>query len=247
MVVFGKWTRDSLEDILRESSSYSTPGQRIQYLSSFFLGVAYKESTLIGDIGTPEMLVINLQEVDCITFIEYIEAMRLSGSFEDFERKLKKIRYRSGKVAFTARKHFFTDWSEFNRDYVDDVTRHIGGRKTIRIRKQLNIREDGTAFLYGIKPCEREIAYIPSDALADERADALADSVLDTLQTGDYIGIYSGTPGLDVSHAGIFIKDGAKAYLRHASAVKEQRKVIDQDFKNYMTAKPGIVVLRPKS
>ena len=247
VVVFGKWTRDSLEDMLRESSSYSTPGERIHYLSSLFLGVAYKESTLIGDIGTPELLVINLQEVDCITFIEYIEAMRLSGSFEEFEKNLKKIRYRSGKVAFTTRKHFFTDWSEFNRDFVDDVTGHIGGLKTIRIRKQLNIREDGTAFLYGIRPCEREIAYIPSDALADVPADALVDSVFDTLQTGDYIGIYSGTPGLDVSHAGIFIKDGGKEYLRHASSAKEQRKVIDQDFKSYMAAKHGIIVLRPKN
>src|SRR5271169_4831840 len=144
MILLGKWTRDSLEDMLRKSSSYSTPGERIQYLSSLFLGVTYQESTLIGDIGAPELLVINLQEVDCITFIEYIEAMRMSGSFEVFEKNLKKIRYRSGKVAFTARKHFFTDWGEFNKDFVDDVTGHIGGHRTIRIRKQLNIREDGT-------------------------------------------------------------------------------------------------------
>ena len=238
MILLGKWTRDSLEDMLRKSSSYSTPGERIHYLSSLFLGTAYKESTLLGDIATPEVFVINLQEVDCFTFIEYIEAMRLSGSFHEFEKNLEKIRYRSGKVAFTARKHFFTDWSEFNKDFVDDVTEHIGGRETILVRSQLNSKEDGTSFLYGIQPFSRDIEYIPSNALADK--------LVDNLKTGDYIGMYSATPGLDVSHVGIFIKTGGEAFLRHASSSKKQMKVIDQDFNSYVKTKPGIIVLRPK-
>ena len=238
MLLLGKWTRDSLEDMLRKSSSYNTPGERIHYLSDLFLGTAYKESTLLGDVATAEVFVINLQEVDCFTFIEYIEAMRLSGSFQEFEKNLEKIRYRSGKVAFTSRKHFFTDWSEFNKGFVDDVTKHIGGRETIPVRKQLNSKEDGTYFLYGIQPFSREIEYIPSIALADK--------LVENLKTGDYIGIYSATPGLDVSHVGIFIKTGGRAYLRHASSAKEQMKVIDQDFKSYIKTKPGIIVLRPK-
>ncbi|MGD0282756.1 MAG: N-acetylmuramoyl-L-alanine amidase-like domain-containing protein [Dissulfurispiraceae bacterium] len=238
MELLGKWTRDSLDNMLRKSSSYITPGKRIRYISSFFLGVAYKESTLTGDSRTPEVFVINFQGVDCFTFIEYVEAMRLSGSFQEFEKCLKKIRYRSGKVAFTARKHFFTDWSEFNRDFVDDVTRLAGGQKTVLVRKQLNKKDDGTAFLCGIEPYGREISYIPSFTLTDR--------VVNNLKTGDYIGIYSGTSGLDVSHVGIFIKTRGETYLRHASSVKSQKTVIDQDFKSYVTAKPGIVVLRPK-
>jgi hypothetical protein len=224
--------------MLRKSSSYITPGRRIRYISSLFLGVAYKESTLIGDLCTPEVFVINLEGVDCFTFIEYVEAMRLSGSFREFEKYLKRTRYRSGSVDFTARKHFFTDWSEFNRDFVDDVTKLAGGQRTVLVRKQLNKKEDGTAFLRGIQPYEREISYIPSNILTDR--------VVDNLKTGDYIGIYSGTAGLDVSHVGIFIKTGGEAYLRHASSVKSQRAVIDQDFKSYVAAKPGIIVLRPK-
>ena len=238
VLLLGKWTRDSLEDMLRKSSSYSTPGERICYLSSLFLGTAYKEATLIGDVAVPEIFVINLQEVDCFTFIDYIEAMRLSASLHAFEKNLVKIRYRSGNVVFTARKHFFTDWSEFNKDFVDDVTECIGGRETIRVCKQLNSREDGTSFLYGIQPLSRDIEYIPSSSLTD--------NLVDILETGDYIGIYSATPGLDVSHAGIFIRTGGAAYLRHASSAKEQMKVIDQDFKSYIKTKPGIIVLRPK-
>ena len=238
MLLLGKWTLDSLEDMLRKSSSYSTPGERICYLSSLFLGTAYKEATLIGDAATPEVFVINLQEVDCFTFIEYIEAMRLSGSFHGFEKNLEKIRYRSGKVAFTARKHFFTDWSEFNKDFVDNVTKRVGGRETILLRKHLNRQEDGTSFLFGIQPISRDIEYIPSSSLAGK--------LVDNLKTGDYIGIYSAAPGLDVSHVGIFIKTGGETYLRQASSAKEHRKVIDQDFKSYIKTKPGIIVLRPK-
>lgn len=193
---------------------------------------------MIGNIDTPEVLVINLQGVDCVTFIEYVEAMRLSRSFQEFEKNLKKIRYRSGKVAFTSRKHFFTDWVEFNSGFVDDITLQVGGQKTVTIRKDLNIREDGTCFLYGIQPYRREIAYIPSYALAEDGVGAL--------QTGDYVAIYSAMPGLDVSHTGIFIRSGNSTYLRHASSAKEHRKVVDQDFESYIAAKPGIIVLRPK-
>ncbi|HKN18715.1 MAG TPA: N-acetylmuramoyl-L-alanine amidase-like domain-containing protein, partial [Dissulfurispiraceae bacterium] len=84
----------------------------------------------------------------------------------------------------------------------------------------------------------RDIEYIPSNAMADK--------LVDNLETGDYIGIYSATPGLDVSHVGIFIKTGGEAYLRHASSAKQQRKVIDQDFKSYIKTKQGVIVLRPK-
>jgi hypothetical protein len=67
------------------------------------------------------------------------------------------------------------------------------------------------------------------------------------MRTGDYVGIYSEIKGLDVSHVGIVIKDGDKIYLRHASSQKKQRKVVDQDFKDYIFKKPGIIVFRPKA
>jgi len=64
-----------------------------------------------------------------MTFIEYIEALRLSNSFEDFKENLKKVRYKSGEVAFENRNHFFTDWVEFNANVIDDATKEIGSEK----------------------------------------------------------------------------------------------------------------------
>lgn len=236
LIFLGSWTPEGLDSILYESSKINNTGVRIEFLSGHFLGTPYKESTLIGDINTPEVFVINLEGVDCFTFIEYIEAMRLSSSFYEFKENSRKVRYRGGKVSFEKRNHFFTDWSEFNSTLIDDVTEQIGKDKTIEIRKMLNVKEDGTYFLPGIQPRDRLIKYIPVNSI-DE-------SVINELITGDYTGIYSEKHGLDVSHVGIFIKEENKIYLRHASSFKEYRKVVDQDFKNYIAEKPGIIVFR---
>lgn len=235
----GKWTERELDRILTESSLIHDVGKRIDFLSRQFLNLTYAESTLIGDMKNPEVFVINLEGVDCLTFTEYIEAMRLSSSFQDFKELLIKVRYKSGNVTFENRNHFFTDWVEFNAKFIADVTEEIGSEKTIRVQKLLNEKEDKTFFVPGINPVMREIRYISSEHVDDK--------VLNRLRTGDYIGIYSHLEGLDVSHVGIFIRDNEKVLLRHASSASKNRKVIDEDFMEYITEKPGIIILRPKT
>jgi hypothetical protein len=237
-IVLGRFSRVELDSIIRGSSRINDAGERIDFLSKLFLGVAYAGSTLIGDKNTTEVFVIDLGGFDCLTFIEYIEAMRLSGSYCDFTGNLKRVRYRSGVVDFMNRNHFLTDWKQFNADFVDDVTDEVGGQKTLRIRKTLNEKEDGTYFLQGVPPVEREILYIP--------AEAVDDLVCGKLRNGDYIGIYSGIKGLDVSHVGIAIRAEDRLILRHASSQQEYMRVIDQDFRIYVANKPGIVVFRPR-
>jgi len=235
----GKWTERELDHILNESSRMHDVGERIEFLSRHFLDLPYAGSTLTGDINTPEVFVIDLEGVDCFTFIEYIEALRLSSSFEDFKENLKKVRYNSGDVTFVNRNHFFTDWGESNTNFIHDVTEEIAAGNTVKVQKLLNEKEDKTLFVPGIKPVMREIRYTPSEH-TDE-------TVLHRLRTGDYIGIYSHLKGLDVSHVGIFIKDGDRALLRHASSPERKRKVTDEDFSEYISHMPGIVVLRPKN
>lgn len=237
-IILGKFSQEELDHIIHKSSKIKDVSRRIDFLSRQLLDLDYIESTLIGDINTPEAFVINLKGVDCFTFIDYIEAMRLSGSFQEFKVNLRKVRYKSGIVAFENRNHFFTDWREFNSDFIDDITEEIGAQRTIKVQKTLNEKEDGTYFIPGVHPVPREIKYIPSAVIDD--------SVLNKLSIGDYIGIYSNKQGLDVSHVGIVVKEGDKTYLRHASSLKKHRKVVDQDFKKYITGKPGIIVFRPK-
>jgi hypothetical protein len=237
-IILGKWTEEEIDTLLRESWSVDDITSRINFLSARFLDTDYRESTLIGDAVTPEAFVINFRGVDCFTYLDYVEAMRHSRSFSDFRENLRNIRYRSGKVAFEHRNHFFTDWRDFNADLVEDVTSKVANGKEKNVIKRLNQKEDGTHYLPGIAVIERKITYIPSDKIRDD--------VIDRLHPGDYAGIYSEKEGLDVSHVGIIIKKKNDLFLRHASSSNIYRRVIDHDFRVYMKNKPGIVVLRPK-
>jgi hypothetical protein len=237
-ILFGKYSERDIGRILAQASLMSDTGGRIAYLSEQFLGTEYKEATLIGDEDTPEVFVIDLAGLDCFTFIDYVEAMRLSKSIADFRKNLTTVRYKSGLIAYRNRNHFFTDWSESNADSIDDVTETIGGRKTILMEKILNRKQDGSYFLNGIQPVLRTIRFLPSASLDEE--------MYANLKTGDYIGVCSQSPGIDVSHVGILIQQHDTTVLRHASSQEQYRKVVDQDFRRYIADKPGIIILRPK-
>ena len=196
----GRWTIDDLNELLLKAAITGSAGERIAFLSGHFLGIPYLENTLVGGTNTEEVFVINLTSVDCYTLIDYIEAMRLSSSFDDFMEFLKKIRYRGGIVSFRERNHFFTDWREFNGEFVEDATGKIGLQATRTVRKVLNLRADGSFFVPGIGPVERDVRFIPSSLLNDQ--------IINRMKTGDYIGIYSDREGLDVTHVGIFIRAG---------------------------------------
>ncbi len=238
LVDLGGWTEAELEKTMREAFRIEDAGSRIAFLSGFFLGLKYRESTLIGDNNTAEVFVVNLSEVDCFTFIDYIEAMRLSDSFEHFIENLLRVRYRDSIVDFGSRKHFFTDWAEYEPAFVDDFTTQLGGGKDKSTVKMLNLKEDGTLYLPGIKPYHRSVNYIPSENIDD--------AILQALKSGDYAGIYSPKQGLDVSHVGIIVKDEDSIVLRHASSDRKYRKVIDEVLQEYIEGKAGLIILRPR-
>jgi hypothetical protein len=85
---------------------------------------------------------------------------------------------------------------------------------------------------------KREISYIP--------AEALTEAIIKKLTTGDYVGIYTNHPDLDVTHVGIVMRSGNKLLFRHASSKAQHRTVIDEDFMKYMINRPGLVILRAR-
>lgn len=233
-IITGRWTEKELDDLLRESSNIDETGERIAFLSRLFLGAEYSDSTLRGSLETPEDLVINLSAMDCFTFLDYIEAMRLSRSFAGFVGHVKNVRYRQGEVSFRRRNHFFTDWREYNGEYVEDVTAKIGEGHAVRVQKRLNEKADGANWVPGIAVVSRGIDYIPPP---------LPEGFLAGLMTGDYVGVFSAAAGLDVSHVGIVVvKNGL--ILRHASS--RRKMVVDEGLAEYLSDKPGVTVLRPK-
>ena len=237
--ILGSWTEKDLNGIMKQSSKMQDVAQRIELLSGKFLNTKYEDSTLVGDITHPEELVINLDGMDCFTFIDYVEAMQLSDSYPMFIDNIKRIRYQSGQVDYRKRNHFFTDWAVYNSANIVDVTREVGGQGTRTVNKILNKKADGRPYLPGIPVKERVVHYIPSESIDD--------NVTGRLKTGDYIGIYTDKDGLDVSHTGVLIRKGDVVYLRHASSRKDNRRVVDEDLLAYMRDKPGLVVLVSKA
>ena len=174
-----------MDEMLTRASGMSGLSARIDFISGRFLGLPYAASTLIGAPGTLEVFVVNLEEVDCFTYLDYVEAMRLSRSFSEFRRRLRIVRYRSGIVAYGSRRHFFTDWTASRR--VADATRAIGREKAAVVKKTLNRKGDGGPILPEVPQVSRKVPFISARAL-DSR-------MLDMLETGDYIGIYAAERG----------------------------------------------------
>lgn len=234
----GRLSIGKMDTIIAETSKINEQNNRISVISEYLLQTPYGESTLIGSPEEDERLVINLEQVDCFTFIDYVQAMAMSCSFYKFKKNLGMIRYKQGKISYKTRNHFFTDWKFFNDWCINDVTEALAGGSIQRVTKNLNLKGDGTRFLPDIEPCEREILYLPREAITE--------SVIKELRSGDYAGIYSELDGLDVSHVGIVIKKDGKTYLRHASSQGQYRRVVDELLGEYLQGKPGLVILRSK-
>lgn len=233
----GPWgTKERIDRFLEAAAGISDLSARIDHISRQFLGTPYRHPTLIGSPEVQEELIVNLEFVDCFTYLDYVDGMRLSRSFDEFIEKLIWVRYKGGVVAYEKRRHFFTDWIDSGR--VNEVTAQIGRPRSRTVAKNLNARNDGSLFLPGIPKVSRTL----SVALP-----VIGSSAQGRLRTGDYVGVFEETEGLDVSHVGLAIKDArTDSWLfRHASSVRGN--VVDQDLSDYLASKPGIIVLRPRA
>lgn len=236
IIELGRWNEDKLERVI-QGKPQTRPAQ-IDFLSGLFIGTPYKANTLRGDIDTPEIYTVNLAGMDCFTYIDYVEALRLSTTVDEFNPNLKEIRYKNGEVSFENRNHFFSDWPIKNNKNIKDITYQIGGSNAVVVNKNLNLKEDGSKYLPGIAVVHREFYYIPTSDIDEE--------LISKLRTGDYIGMYTNLDGLDVTHTGIVIKNDDGVFLRHASSKKSNQKVVDEDLVEYLKNVPGIVVYRPQ-
>lgn len=236
-ITMGRWNEALLNNLIANGAKFNDNGKKIEYLSSHFLKTPYVENTLIGDRNRKEVFVINLEGMDCFTFIDYVEAMRLSSTYEEFKTNLLKVRYKDRAVDFLSRNHFFTDWREYGSWHVFDVTKEVGQKGTKTIKKALNFKWGRSVYIKGHPVVRRNITYIPRNMIGQ--------SVADNLKTGDYMGVYSLKKGLDVSHVGIIIKKWDKTFFRNASNLRRNMKVVDAEFFSYVSKIPGIIILRP--
>uniref|UniRef100_A0A7C4ENH6 DUF1460 domain-containing protein n=1 Tax=Thermodesulfovibrio aggregans TaxID=86166 RepID=A0A7C4ENH6_9BACT len=218
-----------IEQIFYKIASFSGI-RKIDEISKYFLGTPYKKNSLIGSFQK-EQLVVDFEGVDCMSFIEYVESLRLSFNFESFIENLKTVRYFDSIVNFEKRRHFFTDWKYLKS--VKDATDEIGKENVKKVMKELNKKNEGF-WIEGLPVKKRTITYIPVECI---------EKIAFSLNTGDYCGFYTSKLGLDVVHTGIIIKDENFIMLRHASSISGM--VVEEDFLSYSKNKEGIIIFRP--
>ncbi|MFF0455445.1 DUF1460 domain-containing protein [Nocardia africana] len=223
---------------LRAGAPGASKGELLDLLSQQFLGTPYAPNTLIGSPTQPERLVADFRQVDCFTFLDYVEALSRTTDRNRFEANLIDTRYAAAQIDYTRRKHFFTDWAQVADVAAIDITANLSPA-AVTVPKHLNAKADGGVYLPGIPVVDRDITYIPSEAVDQ--------GVINALRTGDYIGAYADQPGLDVSHVGILISTTSGPVFRNASSLAVNNKVVDTPLDEYLQSVPGIVVLRPRS
>ncbi len=237
-VVLGKWNNDSLGALIQESKKYENRNDRIDYISQRFLSTPYKDKTLIGDKDLPEKLVINLENVDCFTFLDYVLSLSIVDNVNDFFKKLKFIRYESGKVDFKTRNHFFSQWIDNNADYLFDISNRF--ENSVCLIKEFNKKKDGEYWVKGIAPFKKEVCYIPKDTV-------LSKSFNSNFRNGDIIGFHTDLEGLDVTHLGIISIQDSEIYLRHATP--KYQEVVDEKLEAYLKRNveaDGLIIVRSK-
>ncbi len=196
-----------------------------------FMGIPYVAKTL--EIGEKESLVINLQGLDCTTFVENVLAFSLllrdgKADFDSFTDKLKTIRYKDGVLdGYGSRLHYFTEWIRNNQQkgLLKDITAEVGG---IEVNKDINfmgthrelypfLKDD--ANFEKILATERELAkesfcYLPQDQIeANEHL----------IQTGDIIALATSINGLDVTHTGIATREKMVGFI-YCTLLQVQRR-----------------------
>lgn len=262
----------AVENLLRKANAFyqskSSENNNPQHLSSQtilfiarqLIGTPYVAKTL--EKNKSEKLIVNLNELDCTTYVEnvlttYLCVKQNDISFNNYLENLKNVRYTKGIVSYPTRQHYFTEWIEDNTE--DGIVTEIQAPNPPFNKKQtINIDFMSThANLYPMMENRKD--YIKQISEMEKRLSGKAykyiskESIRDnaifrkTIKDGDIIAITTNKKGLDTSHIGIAVwhKDG----LHMLNASQIHKKVVEEPMTlhQYMQKHPsqtGIRIVR---
>lgn len=193
-----------------------------------YLDKPYVAHTL--EVNNEEQLVVNLEEVDCTTFVEYVLAQSLAdtrgGAMEDY---LKRIRYRDGRIdGYTSRLHYIAEWVEngVRNGFIEDVTA-LCSPDTLPVSlsfmsahpdayRHLKRSPENVAKMKAIEKrlSDGSFHYLPKEKITDEGPAWIKD--------GDIFCITTDIAGLDVVHLGFACHRDGQLKLLHASSSRKQ-------------------------
>lgn len=231
-------------------------GEIVVRIGRRFVDTPYVPGTL--EVDGPERLVVNLRELDCVTYVENVLALsrlvqRRQDDFDAFLTELARIRYRGGEIAgYPSRLHYFSDWIADNEamGLVRDVTRELGGEldpepitfmsSNVQAYRQLADAEN----LAEIRRIEERISARQRYVIPEARIARAVPGI----RNGDIIAATSMLPGLDVAHTGIALWIDGRLHLMHAPLVGKSVEISELPLAERILgikAQDGIMVARP--
>lgn len=239
-------------------------GEVLARIGETFVGTPYEPHTL--EYPGEEELVINLEVLDCVTFVENVLTLgRLTKTLPSqvlsdsalfrgaFERELAQIRYRTGTVdGYASRLHYFSEWMTRNHEkgIVRHVSEELGGVVDPTPVNFMSTHPDAYGqladpnVLAAVVQIEAQLGrterfFIPEDQIAEKA---------ELIRTGDVIAATSTVAGLDVAHTGIALWRDGELRLLHAPLVGSEVQLSDEPLAERIRRIPGqdgIMVARP--
>jgi len=259
-------------EILREKATWAwelgldtlSMGESMAFLGLSFVGTPYVANSL--ELPGVEQVVVNLQEMDCVTLVENVLALALlirEANRENlksdleiqgfYRRLLTRIRYRRGRVdGYPSRLHYFSDWILDNeaKGLVREVTSELGGVEDYRAIDFMSEHPESYQQLANpvvLEAIQEREAYLSSLTRYRIPQDQIA-TWSSWIQDGDIIAATSTVEGLDVVHTGLALwRDGA-LHLLHAPNVGGLVEVSDLPLAERvmrLESMDGIRVVRP--
>ncbi|MCC8114072.1 MAG: DUF1460 domain-containing protein [Bacteroidales bacterium] len=227
-----------------QAKKLRSPGEIALAVAEEFMDKPYVAKTLEGE---PEMLTVNLDELDCTTFVEMVIAMTLTlderrNSWRDYVYNLERVRYRNGTLnGYPSRLHYNSDWAADNihRGNFTDATPTFP--KYTYMTRTLDFMSENadkytaladSANLAGIKNVERgyrshRFPYIKTVDVANK-------DVRSEFRNGDIVGFVSNIKNLDVSHLGIIKMVNGEPYVIHASSSAGKVVITDKPLVEFL-------------
>src|SRR5579871_6145069 len=216
------FSRRLVERFLLTTRSAGSVSHRIEVFSRALLGRPYKSNPLIGSAEYGETFTAAFAGFDCVTYIETVLALARAANADDFVEWLRRIRYRNGVIRWDCRNHYMTLWIRNNsRERMLEPVSVPG----ITISNRARV----LAAVPGLGALRARVRCVPKRAVPGLSAH---------LRTGDLIFFASTRADLDVFHAGIIVRDGARS----------QGRVVEQELSGFLKANrmAGVIVVRPR-
>ncbi len=253
-----RWARaQRLDTLPRFGDVLAAIGER-------FVGTPYAPGTL--ELPGPERLVVNLETLDCVTFVESVLvlarlARRGDPALADdpgrlqatYAAELTRIRYRGGALnGYASRLHYFSEWIADNEDkgVVRDLSEELGGVPDGGAVNFMSAHPEAYAQLADpaaraeIASVEARLGAVARRYLPANRIAARARSI----RNGDIIAATSTAGGLDVAHTGLALWRGGRLKLLHAPLAGSHVQITEGTLAERierLRGQDGIMVARP--